>query len=36
VLVQRDAKDVIRRVDRIGRWVYPAALMVVILVALVL
>ena len=36
VLVQRDAKDVIRRVDRLGRWVYPAALMVVILVALVL
>jgi hypothetical protein len=36
VLVQRETKEAVRRIDRFGRWAYPAVLLVVILIALVL
>jgi hypothetical protein len=36
VWVQREATHVIQRVDRLGRWLYPIALLLVMVVALVL
>jgi hypothetical protein len=34
VWVAKDAKDTIRRVDRLGRWFYPVALLGILLIGL--